>query len=214
MFRRPFKKAVRNQKGITGLETAIILIAFVVVAAVFAYTALSAGLFSTQKSKEAIHSGLKEARGCLVVRGCIVAEANPIGESGTVTQITLTVVNAMNGEPIDFAPLNDADNNRIADSGSNNKVVISYFDKDNNINDLYWSLTKPGDCDSDNLLEANEQFIITIGQSSTTGNLVTALDTDLSVDTSFVIEVNPAQGAVVTIERKTPAYMESVMNLY
>ena len=42
-------KRFRSEKGITGLETAIILIAFVVVAAVFAYTALSAGLFSTQK---------------------------------------------------------------------------------------------------------------------------------------------------------------------
>ena len=36
----------RNQRGITGLETAIILIAFVVVASVFAYTVLSAGIFS------------------------------------------------------------------------------------------------------------------------------------------------------------------------
>ena len=45
-----FKKFFRHEKGITGLETAIILIAFVVVAAVFAYTALSAGLFATQKS--------------------------------------------------------------------------------------------------------------------------------------------------------------------
>ncbi|MDY6911822.1 MAG: archaellin/type IV pilin N-terminal domain-containing protein, partial [Chloroflexota bacterium] len=32
------KQINTNQKGITGLETAIILIAFVVVAAVFAYT--------------------------------------------------------------------------------------------------------------------------------------------------------------------------------
>ena len=32
------KKFLNREKGITGLETAIILIAFVVVAAVFAYT--------------------------------------------------------------------------------------------------------------------------------------------------------------------------------
>ena len=44
-------KFLKREKGITGLETAIILIAFVVVAAVFAYTALSAGLFATQKSQ-------------------------------------------------------------------------------------------------------------------------------------------------------------------
>ncbi len=54
MFKKFLRLIARDEKGITGLETAIILIAFVVVAAVFAYTALSAGLFSTQKSQEAV----------------------------------------------------------------------------------------------------------------------------------------------------------------
>jgi flagellin FlaB len=37
----------KNQPGITGLETAIILIAVVVIAALFTYTVLTEGLFST-----------------------------------------------------------------------------------------------------------------------------------------------------------------------
>jgi len=37
-----------KQRGITGLETAIILIAFVVVASVFAFTVLSTGVFSSE----------------------------------------------------------------------------------------------------------------------------------------------------------------------
>jgi flagellin FlaB len=65
------KKFLGHQKGITGLETAIILIAFVVVAAVFAYTALSAGLFSTQKGQEAVYAGLKEARSTIELRGAV-----------------------------------------------------------------------------------------------------------------------------------------------
>jgi flagellin FlaB len=69
------KKFLNREKGITGLETAIILIAFVVVAAVFAYTALSAGLFSTQKSQEAVYSGLKEAQSTLELRGGVIAVA-------------------------------------------------------------------------------------------------------------------------------------------
>ena len=48
-------KGLRGEKGITGLETAIILIAFVVVASVFAYTVLSAGLFASQKQGFDIH---------------------------------------------------------------------------------------------------------------------------------------------------------------
>ena len=65
----------RDQRGITGLETAIILIAFVVVSSVFAYTVLSAGIFSSEKGKEAIHSGLESARGSVEVVGSIMATA-------------------------------------------------------------------------------------------------------------------------------------------
>ena len=63
----------RSQRGITGLETAIILIAFVVVASVFGYTILSAGIFSADKSKEAISAGLQQARGSMEVVGSVLA---------------------------------------------------------------------------------------------------------------------------------------------
>jgi flagellin-like protein len=42
-MRRLLRNLRQGEPGITGLETAIILIAFVVAAAVFAYTVLSAG---------------------------------------------------------------------------------------------------------------------------------------------------------------------------
>ncbi len=61
-----------HEKGITGLETAIILIAFVVVAAVLAYTVLSAGLFATQQSEQSIHAALKETQSTLNIKGTIV----------------------------------------------------------------------------------------------------------------------------------------------
>jgi len=40
---------LKGQRGITGLETAVILIAFVVVASIFAFTVLSTGLFSSER---------------------------------------------------------------------------------------------------------------------------------------------------------------------
>ncbi|MBM3133089.1 MAG: flagellin, partial [Chloroflexi bacterium] len=52
----------KGERGITGLETAIIVIAFVVVAAVFAYTILSSGLFSSQKAEETVHSGVAQSQ--------------------------------------------------------------------------------------------------------------------------------------------------------
>ena len=48
-----------DQHGITGLETAIILIAFVVVASVFAFTVLSTGIFASERSKETVFAGIE-----------------------------------------------------------------------------------------------------------------------------------------------------------
>ena len=39
-----------NEEGFTGLEAAIVLIAFIVVASVFSYVVLGAGFFTTQKA--------------------------------------------------------------------------------------------------------------------------------------------------------------------
>ena len=79
----------RGQAGVTGLETAIVLIAFVVVSSVFAFAALSTGLFSADKSKETIHAGLSEARGSLEVKGGLILRAAITADTtaiGVVTQ--------------------------------------------------------------------------------------------------------------------------------
>ena len=218
MFQK-FLKIHRGQRGITGLETAIILIAFVVVAAVFAYTALSAGLFSTQKSQEAVYAGLKEARSTVELRGAVIATAGSTGASGTVKQISFTLGSVLGGEPIDFtAPAASGANDGTANtSTSENKVVISYIDQDQKVNDLYWTVTKLGDSDGDDLLEQNEKFEITIGNADNGtggGNLIDALGTDLTVNKTFTIEVKTPVGAVLNIERTMPAYVDSIMNLH
>jgi len=51
----------RNDEGFTGLEAAIVLIAFVVVAAVFSYVVLGAGFFTTQKAQETVYTGVAQA---------------------------------------------------------------------------------------------------------------------------------------------------------
>jgi flagellin FlaB len=176
------KKILKREKGITGLETAIILIAFVVVAAVFAYTALSAGLFSTQKAQESVYSGLKEAQSTLELRGGVIATANTTGATGKVQQVSFIVSNVLGGESIDFTPptANTSSDNGLADTDSTNVVVINYQDEDQTVNDLYWSIEKLGNADADNLLETNERFEITIGSDTPGdggGNLCNALPT-------------------------------------
>ena len=213
------KKFLNREKGITGLETAIILIAFVVVAAVFAYTALSAGLFSTQKSQEAVYSGLKEAQSTLELRGGVIAVAETPGRAGTIAQLKFTVGNVLGGEAIDFTEPTDTDDDGKADTtGSNNVVVINYQDQYQAVDDLYWEISKLGNADTDDLLEANERFEITIGDDggATNGNLIDALAVahPLSVKETFSIEILTPVGATLTIERTTPAWIDAIVNLH
>ncbi len=205
----------KGQRGITGLETAIILIAFVVVAAVFAYTALSAGLFSTQKSSEAIYSGLKEAQSTLELKGAVTATANITGDEGTgrIQQINFIVSNVLGGEPIDFALPTANGTTGFATTNSNNKVVINYVDEDQTVNDLFWTITKLGNCDDDYLLENNEKFKVTVG--SNTCNLMEALGAThfLTANKKFSLMVQTPIGAVLEIERTMPAYIDDIVNL-
>jgi len=219
MLKRFLKKMWKDEKGITGLETAIILIAFVVVAAVFAYTVLSAGLFTTQKSQEAVYSGLKEARSTLELRGGVIAIADSTGDNGEIKQLSFVVSGTLAGEPIDFIPptANTTGSSGLANAGSSNKVVINYVDQDQQFKDLYWTITKMGDADVDNLLEQNEQFKVTIGANTTgsgAGNLIDALSTELTVNKTFSVIVATPVGAVLEIERTTPPYIDAIMNLH
>jgi flagellin FlaB len=90
----------KKKKGIVGIETAIVLIAFVIVAAALAFVALNMGLFTTQKSKEVIGRGLGEASSALMVDGSVF---------GNVTDNKLTLVAApiklsTGQQPIDLMP--------------------------------------------------------------------------------------------------------------
>ena len=71
------RRLVGDQRGVTGLETAIILIAFVVVASVFAFTVLSTGIFSAERGKETIHAGLRESRSSAELKGSVTANGVP-----------------------------------------------------------------------------------------------------------------------------------------
>jgi archaeal flagellin FlaB len=213
----------RSSRGITGIETAIILIAFVVVASVFAYVVLSAGLFSSQKSQEAIYNSLQTTQSTIELKGAVVGIAAHTGLTGYFSQITFTVSAAMSGTDIDFTgpDPNLVSNNGRANANSPNKVVVTFMDSYQKIDDLYWKLTKLGASGTDNMLHKDEQFQITIGETTAGadggllgGNLVDALSGHhLGANTKFTIEVKPPTGAVLSFERTTPPFIDTVMNL-
>jgi archaeal flagellin FlaB len=213
--KRYFKNIYKEQKGITGLETAIILIAFVVVAAVFAYTVLSAGLFSTQKSQEAVYSGLERTQATMELKSSVVASAGAdTGSSGKIHQLIFTLAIATGGEAIDFT---NPGNNGDGMANGDNYVTISYIDKYQRVDNLYWTSVAVGQDNTNNLLEQGEQFQITIGGSATgVDDLVAALAAlhPITANGTFTIEVKTAKGAVLSFQRTLGGYINTINDLH
>jgi len=226
MLRKIINKISRNQKGITGLETAIILIAFVVVASVFAYTVLSAGIFSSQKGKEAIYSGLDEARAAVEPKGSMLAYKGEVGVTETAVKIAFTVTNALEGQAIDLTPPYVVDGGGdLADSTYDNVCLVTYIDNKQLINDVAWTINFIGKNNGDYLLESGEQAVITVWMVNYTtagGYALGAGVADPFIDAeanllgtydTFTIEMKGEKGAALIQERSLPPRLDTVMDL-
>ena len=176
----------KDESGQIALETAIILIAFIVVASVFAFTILSAGSASTERGEQAISAGLQGVQSSLMTRGTIIANG-----PDEVQEIVFTVALATGGDPVDFGP--------------NTPVVIGYRDAEQFVNEVDWSVEWLGNADGDDMLEAGELAQIAVDLSS--------LTTPLGVNTAFTLEVKPPTGGVLLINRTTPAAISAVTEL-
>ena len=217
----------RNQKGITGLETAIILIAFVVVASVFAYTVLSAGIFSAEKGKEAVYAGLDEARASLEPKGGMTAwAALGVGDPATDTagSFSFIVTNALAGQAIDLTPsyiLTDGD---LTANTAEHVALISYIDDVQMITDAAWTVKFIGANNGDNLLESGEQAVITVylldyqdGAYMLGGGVEDPFIDEVTklpgIYDTFTIEIKANKGSALTMERTLPARIDTVMDL-
>jgi flagellin FlaB len=181
-----------EERGITGLETAIVLIAFVVVAAVFAFVVLSTGLFSSERGKETVYAGLQKTRGSMSLTGGVIATSD-----GTdITDLSFGLTLAAGGDSVN---LDQAD--------ANNRTVIAYIDTAVTDNDLAYTTTEVVG-DGDELLEAGELAQIDI-------DLATACPTcSVGANEQFTLEVKPPSGSYLVISRTTPASIaETIINL-
>jgi flagellin FlaB len=194
------RKRFRNQKGITGLETAIILIAFVIVASVLAYVVLSAGLFSTQKAKEAVYAGLEEAKSTIEIKGNIYGRM----VDSVLQEVYFTVGTTTGGDAIDFTD--------TSSGNASNLVIISYSDAYQIFPSVNWTMTKLNTVDTDNILDQTELFQINVDLSCVSAN-ATAEQLPGPYHT-FQLEVKPPVGAVLVIERTLPARVDRIVNLY
>ena len=194
-------KMMRNEDAFTGLEAAIVLIAFVVVAAVFSYVVLGAGFFTTQKSQEVVHTGVAQASSSVEIVGNVIGKAN--GGNTELASVLVTVSLSAGQGVVDFDNVvitysdaevvktldhgtdNEADTNPLLDAGADEWIIYS----------------RQNSADDTNLLEPFEQFTLSIG-----------IPTDATVDVNhpFTIEIKPSTGAPYAISRTTPPQFTAV----
>jgi len=177
----------RGKKGITGLETAIILIAFVTVAAVLAYSVLSAGIFSSEKGKQAVYSGLAQAKASMDLVGGVKA----LSTNGlNVSQIKFEVTSVLDDDDIDMG-----------------KIIMTYTDDSLYEGNISYSVDNLAPNGSNAMLGPSEVALITINTSDIPL-------CDLMAYETFTLEIIPTTGATITIQRTLPGDIDSVMDLH
>lgn len=94
-------------EGFSGLEAAIILIAFVVVAAVFGMAVLSSGFFATKESEKVTVAGYKQASSTLYIEGGVYAtlDPGPGPDTGALDKVWFSAGIPETGQPQDLSKL-------------------------------------------------------------------------------------------------------------
>jgi len=196
---RPLKKLLKAKKGIVGIEAAIVLIAFVVIAAALSYVVINMGFFATQKTKETIGSGMDEATSALQLDGSVIART---GTGANVTYLLVPVKLSVGKSQVDLGE---------------DTVVTSVYLPTATLLDIYngtstatdWT-TLIGDVaadeakfaifngDGDTVLESTEKAFLAIHLGS--GHELVEYDT-------IKVEVKTGRGAALTVVRNAPGGM-------
>ena len=207
---RKYARAVagicRAQRGMTGLETAIILIAFVTVAAVFGYAVLSAGLFSAERGKETVYAGLAQAKANMEIAGSVIVTADNSNPKAA-SEIRFIVRNAIAGTPIDMT--------EPGVSLTANRCILSLTTNTAYYNNIPWTGESIGFGDNDNLLESGEHMEITVVLADVqAAGETTGVWHDLIANDWFNIQLKPMLGSTMTIQRTLPAGLDDMMDLH
>jgi flagellin FlaB len=201
----------KDEKGFTGLEAAIVLIAFVVVAAVFSYVMLGAGFYTTQKSQEVVHTGVAQASSSIAPSGDVIVRGDAV-DGGEADQITFYITNTAGGTDVDLdktiISYTDADDfvtkeyvRDSTDSTNTKGPAASPLTFTNSNGWLYQAVISTTTTD-DNLLTKGEKYKVVVDLNTLLD--VGGTDTLPVVNEVFKIEVKPPEGAVLTISRTLP----------
>jgi flagellin FlaB len=196
-------KFVRNEDAFTGLEAAIVLIAFVVVAAVFSYVVLGAGFFTTGEAQRTVHTGVGQATSNLEVSGPVVVTAESSANPEKLSKISFFLQLAAGGASVDME--------KVTFTVSTADDLETY--KFSEVDDVWYvdgvTQDETSEPPQNNMLDKFEMVKITI--MTTTGDGAKTLPT-IGTNARFTVEVKPDIGAALPINRIAPADFQSEYN--
>ena len=204
----------KQDDAFTGLEAAIVLIAFVVVAAVFSYVVLGAGFFTTQKSQEVVHTGVQQASSSMEIIGNVYGIAS---SAGNLQYVKFTIGNTAGGTGLDVTKMvvayldetvrsADVLYDSTAGTGliSNLKTAANGMDGTSSTTMGKWGIIEKINANDNNILEPGEQFVIGVSVPTKSTKPYTP----------FTINLQPSVGAVFTLQKTVPAAINDVNILY
>jgi len=178
---------LRYTDAFTGLEAAIVLIAFVVVAAVFSYVVLGAGYYATQKSQETVYKSVEQATSNIQVTGQVYGIAS--ASSNAIDTIEFTISLAPGAPPMDMTHMS----------------VLFSSDVTTPITYIYGGLTADtGHFSATNAKTGAEATALTSGDQVRIAFVLPGPDR-LTAGNRYNLEVRPALGSSFTITRTVGA---------
>ncbi|HII97860.1 MAG TPA: flagellin [Methanoregula sp.] len=204
-------KNIYSEDAFTGLEAAIVLIAFVVVAAVFSYVVLGAGFFTTQTAQATVHTGVAQASSSLEVVGNVMGISN----AGTkLSYVNMSVALTAGGTAMDLNQMvisyNDNNGGRNPSINASPNLACSALSTPltgdvTGATSTQWCVAQKINemGTTNNLLEPNEIWVIAIQTPSTA-----------TVNTKVSFNLQPAVGAVLPITRTLPGALTKVQAIY
>jgi len=205
------KTMSKSRRAMTGLETAIILVAFVITAAAFAFVILNMGFLTAEKAQSVISAGISEASSSMLIDSGLVAFFSNTTVPGAqqadicLTKVVFYMKLSQGHEPV------DCDDNRLVATFTNDVCHGEIY----NTNGTVMTISTANG-DTDTLLETGEKFKVTIDFTElplTDLDPIPASRPQMYTHPyeNFRIEIRPSQGAVMTIERQLPAVYTPVM---
>lgn len=178
-----------HEDAFTGIEAAIVLIAFITVASVFTYIMLGTGFFATQTSQKVANAGVQGASSNIIVAGDIYGLASDT--SLGIDTVSFGVTLSKGGTPVDFR-------------GS--QMIIS---TEGRLENLAYTAGAAGEGQwnvsgaADRMLSDNQIWTIDGKPSG-----------KIPPGTQFTLEVKPPGGASFSIRRTVPQGLDPVNILY